>query len=67
MYDTEAFAIRVADRVASMMRFHRVVDVEDKLFTNLAIAGAIVGTDAFIMEIDCARDARAQVYTERSI
>ena len=27
----------------------------------------LVDTDAFIMEIDCKRDARAQVYTERSI
>ena len=40
MYDTEALAVRVAQRTASMLRDHRISNVGDKIFVNLAITGA---------------------------
>ncbi len=41
MYDTEALAIRVANRAANMMRFNGIGDVQESLLMNLAIAGAM--------------------------
>lgn len=41
MYNTETLAMRVAQRTASMLRVQRISEVDDKIFVNLAIIGAV--------------------------
>jgi len=56
MYDTEALATRVANRAASMMRMHRIFDVQEKVFTNLAITGAMREASYIFRDLDGARE-----------
>ena len=56
MYDTEALAIRVAQRTASMLRVQRISDVDDKIFVHLAITGAIRETINIFHDVNSASE-----------
>ena len=56
MYDTEALAIRVANRAREMLRIYRIVDIEDNLITNLASAGAIREAGRIFRDINRSND-----------
>ena len=64
MYDTEALAVRVAQRTASMLRNHRISNVGDKIFVNLAITGAIHEALTIFQDVNSASETLPILFGE---